>query len=218
MVATDKGAELDVTSYWDKWDGTKLIKQNTKYVFGGSGEDRWITLIVKLTALNEDVAFRYTKDGLIGLRLARELEQPSDDSEKVTDAKGNITGGKEHNKNVATGRYRSSEGIEGDAVWGTRARWVNLKGRLNGRPVSVVMLDYPGNVGYPTYWHARGYGLFAANPLGQKVFSKGAKDLEFKLNAGASVIFRYKVLIQSGSYMSDRQVNRAANSFDSGAN
>ena len=30
-------------------------------------------------------------------------------------------------------------------------------------PVTLAMLDHPKNVGFPTYWHARGYGLFAAN-------------------------------------------------------
>jgi hypothetical protein len=68
-------------------------------------------------------------------------------------------------------------------------------------------------VGYPTYWHARGYGLFAANPLGQKEFSKGKEELNYKLPAGKSVTFRYKVLIHSGGSMTDQQVNAAYQQF-----
>ena len=64
-------------------------------------------------------------------------------------------------------------------VWGKRAKWVSLSGVIESKEVSVVIMDYPTNVGYPTYWHARGYGLFAANPLGQKVFSDGKEELNF---------------------------------------
>ena len=43
---------------------------------------------------------------------------------------------------------------------------------IDGEPVTVAILDHPSNVGYPTHWHARGYGLFAANPLGDKQFNE----------------------------------------------
>jgi hypothetical protein len=54
---------------------------------------------------------------------------------------------------------------------------MNLSGRINDENISLVILDHPNNVGYPTYWHARGYGLYAANPLGQKALSEGKEDL-----------------------------------------
>lgn len=214
MTANNREAELSVTAYWERPDGGKLLKQDTKYIFAGSGEMRSIELVVRLTALKEDVSFPDIKDGLIGMRLARELEQPSDIPEKITDSNGVISDVREKNTKVATGLYRSSAGKEGDAVWGTRAKWVNLNGKIDGKPVSVVILDHPENVGYPTYWHARGYGLFAANPLGQKIFSKGSEVMDFKLKAGTSVMFKYKVLINSGSHLSDDQVNIEAHKFD----
>jgi hypothetical protein len=63
--------------------------------------------------------------------------------------------------------------------------------------VTIAILDHPSNPGYPTYWHARGYGLFAANPLGQKALSNGKEELNFALEAGKSVTFRHRVLILS---------------------
>ncbi len=36
------------------------------------------------------------------------------------------------------------------------------------------------------HWHARDYGLFAGNTLGQKVFSKGKLELNYKLAKGES--------------------------------
>jgi hypothetical protein len=56
----------------------------------------------------------------------------------------------------------------------------------------------PQNPGYPTYWHARNYGLFALNPLGQKVFSEGKETLNFKLAKGEKTTFKYRVVIASG--------------------
>lgn len=213
MSADDNKAELDVTMYWQKPDGTNLLKEDTKYIFTGKGEERAIELVTKLTALKEDVSFKDNKEGLLGIRLARELEHPSEKPEKFTDANGIATDVAKMNNEGVTGHYRSSEGIEGDDVWATRGKWVNLNGKIGNELVSLVILDNPKNVGYPTYWHARGYGLFAANPLGQKEFSNGKEVLDYQLKAGQSVTFRYKVLINSGSNLSDDQVNAEFNKF-----
>ena len=206
-------AVLDVTTDWKKPDGTNLLEENTRFIFNGTGKLRTIERITTLTALKEDVSFRDNKEGVIGIRLARELEHPSNKPEVFTDASGKGTAVPKLNNEGVTGKYRSSEGIEGDDVWATRGKWVNLNGVIASNPVSLVILDHPENVGYPTYWHARGYGLFAANPLGQKEFSKGKEVLDFKLPAGESVTFRYKVLIHSGKHLTDEQVAAEFNKF-----
>jgi hypothetical protein len=95
------------------------------------------------------------------------------------------------------GDYLTSEGKKGDAAWGTRGRWCMLSATISEEPVTVAILDHPANPGYPTYWHARGYGLFAANPLGQKALSDGKEELNFALEAGKSATFRYRILILS---------------------
>lgn len=86
-------------------------------------------------------------------------------------------------------------------------------GKINSEPISILILDNNKNIGYPTYWHARGYGLFAANPLGQKEFSKGKETLNFNLKAGESVNFKYKVIINSGSNLTDNEAFKAFNDF-----
>src|SRR5437762_2437960 len=98
-----------------------------------------------------------------------------------------------------TGRYRSSEGLVGDSVWGTRGRWTMLSGTVAGEPMTLAILDHPKNVGFPTYWHARGYGLFAANPLGRKAFTNGKAELNFRLGPREATTFRHRLLILSGS-------------------
>ena len=215
MLADDNKAELEVTMNWQKPDGANLLKQDTRYIFTKEGEQLAIELITKLTSLKEDVTFADNKEGVLGIRLARELEHPTNEPQKFTDANGIPTDVAKLNNEGVTGKYRSSEGIEGDNVWATRGKWVNLNGQIGDEKVSLVILDNPKNVGYPTYWHARGYGLFAANPLGQKEFSKGKETLNYKLKAGQSVVFRYKVLINSGSNLSDAEVNKQFQAFAS---
>ena len=61
---------------------------------------------------------------------------------------------------------------------------------------AIAIFDHPKNPGYPTYWHARGYGLFAANPLAPKIFTDNkAPALNFTLEPNQSATFRYRVLI-----------------------
>ena len=213
MSSGDDKAELAVTADWQKPNGTNLLMEETSLIFGGQGNDRTIERITKLTALKEEVSFTDNKEGMIGMRLARELEHPSNKPELFTDASGKATAVPKLNNEGVTGKYISSEGKTGDDVWGTRGKWVNLTGTIGQEPVSVVLLDNPQNVGYPTYWHARGYGLFAANPLGQKAMSNGKEELNFKLAPGKSVTFRYKVIIHSGSNLTNQQVNAEFQQF-----
>ncbi|MCK5456992.1 MAG: PmoA family protein, partial [Melioribacteraceae bacterium] len=138
------------------------------------------------------------KEGMIGIRMARQLELPSDKPSRLSDAHGNVTELPVVDNTGVSGNYLSSEGVTGLDVWGKRAKWVALSGNIENKDVSVVIMDNPTNVGYPTYWHARGYGLFAANPLGQKVFSDGKEELNFSLKPEESVVFKYRILLLDG--------------------
>jgi len=173
-------------------------------VFRASADVRTIDRVATLTALGRAVTFTDAKDGMLGLRVARALEQPATTAEIYTDASGHATSVPALNNADVTGHYRNSEGLEGDAVWGMRARWCMLSGTVEGAPVTIAILDHPTNVGFPTYWHARGYGLFAANPLGRKVFSHGKEQVNLRLEPGEAKTFRYRVLILSGPTTSEQ--------------
>jgi hypothetical protein len=189
---------LEVETEWLKPDGKPLLRETTMFIFRSGQNQRIIDRITTLTALDEQVAFRDNKEGVIGIRVARQLEQPADKPEVFTDASGKATAVPKLDNTGVTGNYRSSEGKTGDAVWGTRGRWTMLTGKIDQETITLAILDHPQNPGYPTYWHARGYGLFAANPLGQEVFSNGKEKLNFTLKAKQSVTFKYRVLILSG--------------------
>jgi hypothetical protein len=204
---------LEVSMDWVDHQGNVLLKENTTFIFSGKGDKRAVDRITTLTAQGKDVSFTDNKEGMLGLRMARELEHPSDKPEKFTDAQGNPTDVPSMNNQGVTGMYRSSEGIEGDDVWGTRGKWMNLSGTIEGENISVAILDHPKNVGYPTYWHARGYGLYAANPLGQKAMSGGKDELNHRLKSGESMTFKHRIIVYSGKKAGDKDLEKDFKSF-----
>lgn len=195
---TEKGV-LNVTSDWLNFEGTPILEEDTEFDFYASKGKRIIDRITTLKALSEPVLFKDNKEGMIGIRMARELELPSDEPVTLSDAHGQKTDVPVMDNTGVSGDYLSSEGVRGMEVWGKRAEWVALSGTIDNKDVTVVIMDNPNNVGYPTYWHARGYGLFAANPLGQKIFSDGKEELNFSLRPGNSVTFNYRILILDGN-------------------
>jgi len=193
----EKG-ELVTTANWLKPDGEILLNEKTDFIFHAKDGLRIIDRITTLTAKEEPVLFKDTKEGMLAIRVARQLEHPSEKPVTLSDAHGDKTDVPVLDNSGVTGHYLSSEGIEGMDVWGKRAKWVSLSGTIENKDVSVVIFDNPENVGYPTYWHARGYGLFAANPLGQNTFSVGKETLNYSLKAGESVTLKYRFLILDG--------------------
>jgi len=189
---------LEVEMEWIGPDGTVLLREETTFVFYAGTNERAIDRITRLTALDKRVVFNDNKEGVFGMRVARQLEQPADKPEVFTDSNGKATDVPKLDNSGVTGLYHSSEGKAGDAVWGTRGKWATLTGKFGQKSITLAVMDHPKNPGFPTYWHARGYGLFSANPLGQKVFSNGKETLNFTLEPKQSATFRYRVLIISG--------------------
>ena len=206
-----EAGELTVETAWMTPDNTQLLKETTRFVFRGGADSRSIDRITTLTALDQKVVFNDSKEGVLGMRVRRELEQPADKPEVFTDGSGKSTAVPVLDNTGVSGKYVSSEGKEGDAVWSTRAKWTLLGGVVDGENVTVAILDHPSNTGYPTHWHARGYGLFAANPLGDKQFNE-PKAFDFTLQPGASVTFKYRILILSAAPSKER-IERESRAF-----
>jgi hypothetical protein len=88
-----------------------------------------------------------------------------------------------------------------------------LNGKISEEPITIAMVDHPSNIGYPTYWHARGYGLFALNPLAAAVFSNGKETRNLVLEPGQSVEFRYRIIIRGGNNLTVSELNQQADAF-----
>ncbi|HEY4150619.1 MAG TPA: PmoA family protein [Chitinophagaceae bacterium] len=198
--STSDGAQVGSLSYranWTNQQGEVLLEENTTLEFSGSPSLRVIDRVTTLKAVT-DVLFKDAKDGLLGMRIAHALQLPTRQDQKFTDDKGNVTIVKGGSDNIPTGNYLTSEGKEGDSAWSTRGSWCKLYGKMGADSIAIVMIDHPSNPNYPTYWHARGYGLFAANPLGEAIFSNGKRTKNLHLAKGESVVFRYRIVIDNG--------------------
>lgn len=220
-IRTDKILEttsgpVGTLAYHANWTDQQrrvLLEETTRFEFSGTAHERVIDRVTTLRASTE-VTFADAKDGMLGLRLAHELQMPTSEDQKFTDNKGNSTVVKGGPDQLATGNYLASSGKRGNAVWSTRAAWCEVFGKVGADSVSVAIIDHPRNPNYPTFWHARGYGLFAANPLGEKVFTNGQSAKNLRLRPGESVSFRYRILIADGGRtLTTQQLNEAATDF-----
>jgi hypothetical protein len=154
-----------------------IAEETQSYTFSGDSQTRVIDCEFVLYATAGPLDIGDTKEGTFGIRLAPELSD-----------------GRAHMLN--------SKGAEGEkAIWGKPADWVDYTGTISGKTVGVAVFDSPASFHHPTTWHARAYGLFAANPFGTREFtSDNAKDGSWSVPEGKSVTFRYRVLIHEGSF------------------
>jgi len=199
-ILETKSGSTGILSYHANWINQQkhvLLEETTRFEFSGSSGRRIIDRFTTLKA-DTDVAFNDAKDGLLGLRLAHELQIPATEDQQFTDNKGNVTTVKGGTDHVANGNYLTSAGKTGNDAWSTRGVWCKVFAKMGTDSISIAIIDHPQNPNYPTFWHARGYGLFAANPLGAKVFTDGESILNLKLKKGQSVTFRYRIVINSG--------------------
>lgn len=184
-----KTGEIDETSEWKQPDGKVVLLEDRKMVFHAGGPNRVVDFDFTLTA-QDAVTFQDEKDGVFGIRLASELEEPNAPGTKTPPKVPTRTGvmtcadGKTTEKNC----------------WGTRANWMDFSGTVHGENVGLAIFDHPQNPGHPTYWHARGYGLFAANIFGRNAFTnKKEPDGSVALKPGEKMRFRYRVVIHPGA-------------------
>jgi hypothetical protein len=191
--------ELSVNADWVLHDKSVLLKEETRFIFHALGEVRMIDRITTLTAQDKPVTFGESKEGVLGIRVRRELEDPKEKGDTFTDAHGKPTKVAAMDTKGVSGAYLTSEGKVGGEAWGTRARWCALSGTVDDEPVSIVVFDHPKNPNHPTYWHARGYGLFAANGLGGQQFNKAEAPRSLTIQPGQQVRFVYRVLLLHGT-------------------
>jgi hypothetical protein len=196
---TYKSGNEGSLSYQANWVNSKsevLLNETTNFVFTEQLNTWIIDRTTTLTA-QQLVKFTDAKDGFLGLRVAHELQLPTKETKKFTDANGIVTTIVSSKDSIANGNYLNSNGIQGEDVWSKKATWCLLYGKMGGDTVSIAIIDHPSNIGYPSNWHARGYGLFSINPLGEKIFTNGKAERNLTLEKGKSVTFKYRIVIAS---------------------
>ena len=205
---------LAVAADWIDYAEKVLLKEETQFVFSGEGDWRIIERSTTLTAQQDTVTFTDNKEGLIAIRMDRAFEEPSNRPELYLDAQGNPTEVKAMNNEGVNGVYRNSNGFEKESgVWGKPANWVCLSAEKAGEQISVAIIDHRNNPGYPAHSHARGYGLFSTNNMGSQVFNKDAPQFKLTLNPGKSITFKHKIIVKTGGFATDEELNRQFDNF-----
>jgi hypothetical protein len=221
LIRTDKilkttSGTTGIISYHANWINQQkkvLLEETTQLEFSGTEHLRIIDRKTVLTA-DTIINFNDAKDGLFGIRLAHALQIPDSTNKEFKDDKGNITIVKGEKDDLSNGNYLTSEGKTGNDAWSTRGKWCKVYGKMGNDSISLAIIDHPQNPNYPTFWHARGYGLFAANPLGEKIFTNGKSSKNLQLQKGESVTFRFRIVIDEGNKtLSAEKLNELGDDF-----
>ena len=172
-----EGNVIATRNKWVDSKGKVVCRDERELAFHGEGDDRAIDVTVKILADSGDVTFGDTKEGSMGIR-----------SNPVLRLKGS----------VAKGKALNSAGDTDKALWGKRAAWVSYWAPQEKKVVGFSIFDHPTNPRHPTWWHARDYGLVAANPFGIHNFERKPKGTgDMKVKNGESVTFRYRFLFHA---------------------
>ncbi|MBN2581098.1 MAG: PmoA family protein [Pirellulales bacterium] len=191
FVKTESGPVglLVTRNDWIGPDGRKQCEDQRTLQFGNDVNCRWIDFAITLKSPGRPVTFGDTKEGTFGIRVAEPMA--------VDSRKG--------------GRFVNSAGQTNEAAWGKPAPWVDYQGPVDGEILGIAVLNHPSSFRFPTPWHVRTYGLFAANPFGKKEFTGDkTKDGTYTLAPGKSVSFRYRVIFHRG----DERQGRIAERFE----
>jgi hypothetical protein len=166
-------AEFDLATS----EGQVIAAETQAYIFRGDEHSRIIDCEFTVRANLGPVKMGDTKEGTFAIRVVKALDSPP-------------------------GRMVNSNGAVGEkAVWGKRADWVDYYGNVAGEDVGIAIFDNPKNLRHPTYWHARHYGLLAANPFGLKQFLHDRhQDGSDVIATGGSLTLRYRVFIHHGDF------------------
>ncbi len=183
-------ATLRARNRWVADDGEFILSEERELVFYGGKEERMLDFNITFAApADKDVVFGDDKDGAMAIRVPESMrvERPKQKGQKKAE--------------LGDGHLVTSTGKRDLEAWGARAEWVDYYGPVNGKTLGIAIFDHPRNPRHPTWWHARSYGLFAANPFGQAQFEKLSDKTAgaFTLKAGTSVSFRYRFYFHTGN-------------------
>lgn len=171
-------ASITSDKEWTDREGKPVMSEKNTIVVYNIGDQRVMDADFVLTAPdNAKVVFGDTKEGMFGLRVPSVLDTKAKKGGKIVNA----------------------EGTTDDAAWGKSSSWVDYSGLIDGKTVGVAIMNHPSSFRYPTHWHVRNYGLFAANPFGLHDFGTG-KSGEHTLEPGQSLHFGYRVIFHNGRH------------------
>lgn len=180
-----KSATLQSENSWLTPKDEILCTDRRTFVFSEQEDKklekvRTIDFEIEITGQAEQCRFGDTKEGTFGIRVASSMD---------VDAK-------KRNPEAVPGKILNAQGDTNDKAWGKRSEWVEYSGVVDGEQVFVRIINDPASFRYPSYWHVRTYGLFAANPFGEHDFlNKKEMTGEYTLKKGETIRLKYRVVL-----------------------
>jgi Methane oxygenase PmoA len=168
-------ARLRTRDDWLAPDGRRVCRDRRTVTFYHTQAVRIIDFEIAVEATDGPLTFGDTKEGMFGLRVASSMDVKRKNGGKITNA----------------------EGLTDDKAWGKASPWVDYVGPVKEQTVGIAILNHPSSFRFPTTWHVRDYGLFAANPFGWKDFGR-AEHGDYTLPAGETIRFAYRVILHKG--------------------
>jgi hypothetical protein len=189
-----KTGTVEVVLNWLDPEGVSLMTDRRTMTFYSHPTLRKIDFDIVVKAV-KPVKFGDTHEGSFGVRVAAFLEEPA--PKYVPLGEGETARPVEPKR---TGLITNANGAQTEAqVRGKRANWADYSGELEGEKLGIAIFDHPANPRHPTYWHTRGYGMFAANIFGLRSFENNKSlDGSLALAPGEELRFRYRVIIHPG--------------------
>jgi hypothetical protein len=170
------GETIRFTADWLA-DGRHLAVESRSMRFTATPSQRRIEVDIELKPVAEAMTLGDTKEGAFAVRLAPTLR---------------VQGPQ------ALGRLENAEGLLDGDCWGRRSRSVVAEGPIDGRLVRVEVVDAERNLRHPTWWHARQYGLLAANPFGRRAFEGQGESGAVTVTRNSPLRLRYAVNLATG--------------------
>ena len=177
ISAQPEGVVLKTANDWLDAGKKRILSDKRMFTFHDVGKMHAIDCVIELIASDGPVVFGDTKEGSFGIRVAGTMK---------VDAK-------------MGGKIVSSRGLVNGDAWGKPAEWVDYYGPVGEGTSGIAILNHPTSFGFPTRWHVRTYGLFAANPFGVSHFTGGEATEGVKLEKGETLTLKYQVLLHRGT-------------------
>jgi hypothetical protein len=199
-MTSGKVGVLKSRNRWFHPNRTLICTDERTLRFHAGPDGRFIDFEITMQALpDKPLHFGDNKDGTMATRIAQWMTMPHKMGGKETGGKGHIV---------------TAKGDRDLEAWGKRAEWCDYHAEHNGKTYGVAIFDHPQNLRHPTWWMARNYGLFGANPFGwhdyEKEFANDPHKGDHTVPAGGTLTLRYRLYFHFGNEKEARLAERYA--------